>query len=348
MNDYLERISFKDIDLNEPFFNSLKKDYYGFEKWFNKKANEQAYILRLNQFIHGFLYLKYEDGPITDVTPEISCKKALKIGTFKVNPHGTRLGERFIKKALDYAVKGNVELCYVTIFEKHQTLVKLFEKYGFIKHGVKTNNDTESVYVKSLSKINNDLLLDYPLIKTKERKKYILSIYPEYHSIMFPDSILKNEHIDILEDVTITNSIHKTYVTRMKVNQVKPGDILVMYRTATKGMKAEYTAVATSVCVVEEIRSQYDFNSFEEFYKYATTYSIFDKSEIESYYNLGSSAYAIKMTYNAAFSRRLIRKYLIENIGLERDSYWGFFKLTDTQFNRIIKEGEVSESIIID
>ena len=54
------------------------------------------------------------------------------------------------------------------------------------------------------------------------------------------------------------------------------------------------------------------------------------------------------MTYNAALSKRLIRKKLIEDIGIPREIYWGFFKLTDKQFNRIVEEGEVYESVIID
>lgn len=28
--------------------------------------------------------------------------------------------------------------------------------------------------------------------------------------------------------------------------------------------------------------------------------------------------------------------------------YWGFFQLTDQQFNEILKKGEIDESVIID
>lgn len=343
MTNYLEKVKIRDIDINDPFFDSLKADYDGFENWFKRKKDEEAYVLYEKGLVNGFLYLKYESGPITDVTPNIQCINALKIGTLKINPHGTRLGERFIKKALDYAIAGKVDLCYVTIFEKHDTLVKLFEKYGFNRAADKNG---ELVLVKNLREIKNNILLDYPLINTRNKQKFLLAIYPKYHSVMFPDSILNNENIDILEDVTITNSIHKTYVTTMRVNQANPGDILVMYRTRSEGMSAEYTAVATSVCIVEEVKSQKEFANFEDFYTYATTYSIFDKDDLKSWYDRGR-CYAIKMTYNAALTKRLIRKKLADGIGLDRNTRWSFIKLSDEHFKRILKEGGVSEGIVI-
>lgn len=57
-----------------------------------------------------------------------------------------------------------------------------------------------------------------------------------------------------------------------EVENLKYGDIVVLYRTAEDNQKAEYSAVATSICVVEEVRQQYEFNSFDEFYKYASQY----------------------------------------------------------------------------
>ena len=35
---------FGDINLNDPFFDSFREDYIGFDKWFNKKADEIAYV----------------------------------------------------------------------------------------------------------------------------------------------------------------------------------------------------------------------------------------------------------------------------------------------------------------
>ena len=112
---------FSAVDLSDVFFDSLKSDYPGFEDWFERKADagEEAYVQR-DEFdqLQAFLYLKIEDGAVEDVTPIMPEKRRLKIGTFKVNGHNTRVGERFFKKAFDYAVANNVEEIYVTIFDR--------------------------------------------------------------------------------------------------------------------------------------------------------------------------------------------------------------------------------------
>lgn len=122
------------------------------------------------------------------------------------------------------------------------------------------------------------------------------------------------------------------------VENLKYGDIIVVYRTAENGKKAEYSAVATSVCVVEDVKMQNEFGSFNDFYKYASKYSVFDKNDLHYWYNRGSCK-AIKMTYNAALRKRIVRHDLIQKIGLERDQYWGFFELTDKQFENIVQIG---------
>jgi len=45
MSNYLKVKKFSEIDINDPFFDSLKSDYIGFEDWFSRKAEKKAYIL---------------------------------------------------------------------------------------------------------------------------------------------------------------------------------------------------------------------------------------------------------------------------------------------------------------
>lgn len=51
----------------------------------------------------------------------------------------------------------------------------------------------------------------------------------------------------------------------------------------------------------------------------------------------------IKMTYNAALKKRIVRHDLIEEVGLDRNQYWGFFELTNEQFDRIAQKGDVTK-----
>lgn len=348
MSNYLELKRFEQLNLYDPFFDTLKSDYSEFEEWFKKKSEKEAYVLYDEEFIQGFLYLKMEEGPILDVEPILEKKRILKVGTLKIDPHGTRLGEHFIKKALDHAIIYKAEACYVTIFERHKSLLELLLKYGFYKHGVKqSSNGEELVLVKDMVSTGDDTLKDYPIINTRSAKKFMLAIYPDYHTNMFPDSILKNESFDILEDVSHTNSIHKIYVTGMPVYQAERGDIIVIYRTNDHKGHAEYRSVATSICVVEEVNSKNDFTDFDDYYSYANTYSIFDRKTLLQWYNK-SRSYTIKMTYNAALTKKLTRKLLAEEVGLNRGERWSFKELSNEQFGKILELGEINEGIVVD
>jgi DNA-binding phage protein len=72
-----------------------------------------------NQDIQAFLYLKEENEEISDVSPVLPNDRYLKIGTFKINAHGTKLGERLIKKAFDYALDKKIKKIYLTVFPEH-------------------------------------------------------------------------------------------------------------------------------------------------------------------------------------------------------------------------------------
>ena len=79
-----------------------------------------------------------------------------------------------------------------------------------------THNGKEFVYARSLHEPYGDILLDYPRIMTSRANKYLLAIYPEYHTRLFPDSKLVNESPDIVKDISHANSIHKIYICGMR------------------------------------------------------------------------------------------------------------------------------------
>lgn len=346
----LRLVQFANIDLGDSFFDSLKADYKDFEQWFRKKANEFAYILENDDgSVNSFLYLKVEEGAVTDVEPELPPARRAKVGTLKVNPHGTRLGERFVKKIFDYALNQNVEEVYVTVFSKHEALVNLFLKYGFIHTSSKhTKNGTELVMVRRIHNSVGNIVTDYPLIHTQNAQKYLLAIYPGFHTRLLPDSILNNENINIVQDVSHTNSIHKIYICFMDVSRLRRGDVLIIYRTTDEQGPAHYRSVVTSVCIVEEVKDRRSFPTANDFVRYCESYSVFSNDELRQWYNRPGRLFAIKFTYNAAFERRTTRGMLIEDVGLSAKAYWGFMRLSEEQFRSIIHLGRVNESIIID
>jgi L-amino acid N-acyltransferase YncA len=342
--------TFKDVDLADKFFDSLKAGYKEFGDWFKKKAAEPVYISKdeLGE-LHGFLYLKLEDEEITDVVPNLPKARWLKVGTLKIEAHGTKLGERFVKKIFDTAIKLKADGIYVTVFEKHAGLIRLFRRYGFQDHSTKTTaNGVEMVLVRDLAKLSGDMRRDYPFVHTKGKRKYLLSIYPEYHTNLLPDSILHNESQDIVQDLSHTNTIHKVYICSMNVGGLKPGDVLVMYRTTDRPGQAKYRSVVTSLCVVEEVKTKKDFTSISDFVNYAKPHSVFTKDELREMYLTKARLNVIRMSYNAAFARRAIRKALIEEAGLSANRHYDFFELRENEFEKILALGEVNESLIVD
>ena len=131
----IEEISVSDIDINDIFFDSLKKDYDGFENWFKKKQNDgyKAYVTTNDNKITSFLMLKIEDGNelYDDFSkPMIKCKR-LKICTLKVSDNGKKIGDEFLKIILRKAQENNVDEIYVTLFRKYQSLIKFLKENNF-------------------------------------------------------------------------------------------------------------------------------------------------------------------------------------------------------------------------
>lgn len=344
---------FSDVKLSDPFFDSLKADYPGFENWFEKKKDDKAFVsLDEAGNLQGFLYTKQETEELTDITPSLPALHRLKIGTFKVNAHGTKLGERFIKKIFDIAVACNVSEVYVTVFPKHEGLVSLLSRYGFGKVGEKmVNGMAEDVMSRSMTALGPTARQSYPLMRIAPTTKHVLlSIYPEYHSRLFPDSLLKTEDASVMvTDTSATNSIHKVYLCKIPgVEDLKPGDIVLIYRTKEGAIPAEYSAVATSVCVVEEFRWLNSFPTLQGFLEYALPYSVFTKEELTKFYTDKQYNRVIRFSYNIALPKRIIRKRLIEEVGFDRDARWTSFPITEQQLKHVLKLGGASAGLIVD
>ena len=348
---------FSDIDLNDSFFDSLRASYPEFNEWYNKKAaaGATAYCYYVDNELKDFLYLKIEEEELSDLTPALPAKKRLKVGTFKVDNedrHTTR-GERFMKKIMDMAIAEDVDEIYVTMFptEELQGLIRMFEKFGFSHIADKPHEggNAEYVLIKDMTTHVDDFKLDYPFVKKASSNKYVLSIVPEFHTHLFPDSILKNEKkYDLIQDVSETNSIYKIYLCWMQgTRNLKAGDKLIIYRTSDEEGKAYYRSVCTSVCTVCEVKTYRDFENEEEFIKYTNRYSVFKEHELRRWYKYKNNFIVIKMVYNIAFTKKVINMVMKEQVGLN-PKYWGFFKLTDAQFDKLLELGEIDERYIID
>lgn len=353
--DNLQVTSFANINLKDPFFDSLRANYDGFDDWFNKKASygAKALVYYNDAALLDFLYVKEENEALQLDGVTLPPKKRLKVGTFKIDRRGTNRGERFMKRILDIAIIHDFQEVYVTMFDDTDELMHLrhfFERYGFVEVGRKphANGRSESVLLRDMTSHVGDMVKDYPFVDRTQGNKYLLAIKPEYHTKLFPDSILRTEHYEILQDVSPTNSINKIYICWMKgVDQLRSGDNLIIYRTSDGVGAAKYRSVVTSVCSVLELKTIRDFANIDEFVQYTNRYSIFNETELRKWYHSKPHFVVIKVLYNLAFKKKVIRKELIEQVGLPADAYWGFMPLTETQFNDILNLGDADGRYII-
>ena len=347
----VQKLKFGKIDLNDTFFDSLKEDYVGFDKWFIKKYDEEAYITinSNNGMLLSFLYLKVEDENenYSNINPQFSPKLRLKIGTFKVISNGFRLGERFVKIVFDNALKNHVQEIYVTIYDKRpeqRRLIDLLEQWGFVLWG--TKGEGELVYVRDFSPkfdIEN-LKACFPYI-SKGKNVYVVPIYPEYHAELLPDSILNTESPEeFIEDFPHRNCINKVYVSRAMEPYPNIGDILVFYRTG-----GYYKSVVTTIGEVLEVKS--DFLNENDFILYCRKKSVYPEQALRDMWRYSTrKPFVVNFLYTYSFPHRINMKELIDLkvlLGVN-DAPRGFKPITKEQFEIILKETRSDESFIID
>lgn len=332
------------IDINDSFFDSFRTAYSGFNNWFAGKCDEEAYVCRSDaNIILGFLYLKTEGQSenYSDIIPPFAPGKRLKVGTFKVESTGFRLGERFIKIIFDNAIARQVDEIYVTLFVDRpelQALDNLLLRWGFYHHGVKRSNGKEEhVLVKKLGRYDESksVIANFPNLKSNSTKM-ILPIRPQYHTPLFPDSILNNE-VEYVGNVSHRYALEKVYITWGNVSNVKPGDLLLFYRMGATDPK-KYSSVITTVGAVHKIISS--FNDEIDFLNHCQNRTVFPLEELkkfwrEHYYNLS----LVKFVYVKSLSKRLTLGYLWDHgIVNAPNGPRPFTRISDEQFDMILRD----------
>lgn len=335
---------FGEINLNDPFFNSFREDYAGFDDWFRKKSDEIAYVCYQKDILSAFLFLKVEDHyeNYSDINPIFTKKRRLKIGTFKVTSNGFKIGERFLKIIFDNAFAQKVTEIYVTIFDKtaeHERLIALLEEWGFVYHGTKaTSTGDEKVFVKDFERDKPVNLTNpkctYPFI-SKESDVFIVPIYPEYHTELFPDSILRTESPkDFVENEPYRNALSKVYISRSHERNLKSGDIIVFYRTG-----GFFAGVASTIGVVESVIDKIQDEA--QFIALCRKRSVFSDAELGKHwnYNLRDRPFIVNFLYVSSYPKRPNLQWLIENgvISSIEDVPRGFKKISREDFNKIAK-----------
>lgn len=276
---------FGELDINDPFFGSLKDDYPEFSKWFAKKSGSDAYVfLDESGKLRAFLYLKVEgrDEDYSDINPVLPPARRMKVGTFKIDSGDNhfRLSERFFKAIFDNALQEAVDEVYVTLFEGRKDTVDALKdnllKWGFRRWGTKT--DGEALYVKDLRGYNSKKTPkeNFPLFQDGS-SLYWLPILSHYHDLLFPDSIpegISKEGLD--SNLGSLYALEKIYLTKASWPSVPSGSRILIYRMGEEWPK-RYTSLVTGEGILNWIKTAKSLDELKELCK---NKSVFTDDEI--------------------------------------------------------------------
>lgn len=278
------------LDINDSIFDKLKRDYVGFEKWFEDKQKAKRECLsyyKSDDSLGAVLIYKpneYEEIELTDKT--LPYKNRLKIATMVVTFEGYKIGEFFLKWIINYSLSNNIEELYLTHFVEgpDDSLVYLIEEYGFVLEG--NNSKGEAIYTKSINReecekhISEEIDEKSPIELAKkyypyfydgpEVKKFIVPIIPEYHERLF---LSKSQQSSLTNDIAVSrNSLKKAYLSRTRT-KINVGDILLFYQThANQGI--------SEIGIVE---SSYKDLSFENIIETVGKRSVYSQEELKEY-----------------------------------------------------------------
>jgi hypothetical protein len=182
---------------------------------------------------------------------------------------------------------------------------------------------------------------------SKERRKFIVSIYPEYHTELLPDSILRTEKPDdYITNRPNRNAIRKVFISRSHRKDMASGDIVVFYRTASGG-SAHHTSVATTIGIIESVKTP--VTSFEEFIRLCRKRSVFTDEELKKHweYYPKLKPFVVNFLYVYSLPKRPnLATLKQENIIM--DAPRGFEEISDEAFSRLIEISNANTSFIVD
>lgn len=356
---------FSEIDIDDDFFDSLKKDYppdehnIGFEKWFAKKAADgsTALVFEDEYGLGAFVCLKDENEPLELVEGTLPTIPRKKISTLRLAERyrGQRLGEGAIGLALWNWQNSKTEDIYVTVFEKQALLISQFERFGFQLVGHKSNG--ECVYLKSRKNVDySDPFKSFPFINPSFQKAGYLIVNDVYHDTLFPYSELSRT---LQEQValSVANGICKIYIGAQSSRpHYQVGEPILIYRRHTKddGQKPRYKSCITSFCIVTDIimvKTNHHYHmTFDELKVRIGNKSVFDEREIRTKYQNNKNLVVIEMLYFGYFGVG----HNVNNAWLSDNGFWASpgeypanVQLMPEQFKSILEEGNVDVSNVI-
>lgn len=307
--------------LRTEFFDSLRENYHGFDDWFLDKccrAGREAWVTRdhAGRITALCIFTPADPEPLTDEGKALPGK-ALKLCTFKVGPQirGQKVGELFLKAAFRYSFQSHIEHIFLTVkIGQQPQLEALLSEFGFEVFG---KNKDEFVMVKrhplhppriQMDPLEYHKKFSPNMVATESIRKFIVPIRPNYHQLLFPDCPDTQLRLSFNSPLSQTgspinpgNALKLAYLCHSKINKIRPGDILLFYRS-------EDFQKITSIGIVESSERLSDATSILERVLKRTVYGA---SEIDAMAR--KSTLVILFRLGTHFPNTIDRQFLERN-----------------------------------
>jgi ribosomal protein S18 acetylase RimI-like enzyme len=267
------------IDAADPIFASVREDYPEFDDWLIKckREHRQAWLVTApDKTYAGVSIVNAEQRPEFRTT-----EKTLKICIIKISEahSGFKYGELLLREVLHYAEQNGFDLLFVEVWPRHEQLVSFLNEFGFYDLNLNTERG-ELRLGKRLNPTEHELAKLEPLelnkqfgptaMKWSDTTAFIVPIKPKYHDTLFPEATVQSHFFEGRS--ACSNALRKAYLCNSVSREIKPGAILVFYRS-------EDWQTLTVLGVAEEtLRS----NSATEIARFVGKRTVYPLREIEA------------------------------------------------------------------
>ncbi len=336
------------LDLKDPIFDKLKRDYEEFEHWFTKiqKEGRKCWVHRREDGSMGALLIYKIEDEAVECTPPLPKKKRLKISTFIVTNVGKKIGELFIKLSVDFCLRNGIDEMYLTHYtEPNDRLIQLITEYGFRK--VCDNARGEEVYLKRLKPdpseikgmepkeiVNNYYPTFYDGIKVK---KYVVPIQPKFHERLFTERDRRQTTLPEYrgEFIIEGNTIKKAYLTNSKITKIKEGDVILFYRSKDRSK-------ITSIGVVESVYTR--ITDTDEVMRIVGKRTVYSRDEIE---NITQKPTTVILFYHVFHFENPISLQTLIDIGALSGAPQSIQEIDEKSYKEIMKRSGIDERFTV-
>jgi hypothetical protein len=299
-----------ELDADDPIFQSLRADYPPFDAWLQKckREHRHGWIVTVagSSSYAGVCIINPEDQPWSDAK-----NPTLKICTFKIGEQaiGLKLGELLLRAVFDYVRQNDFETVFIEVFPKHGALLHLLDDFGFEQCSHKDETG-ELILRKRFGPTKAE---DHQLpalafhrqfgpyqIKWSGISGFIVPIEPRFHAALFPE--LEPQGSLFAGAESFGNTLRKAYICRAQTRAIRPGDILLFYRSGD-------WKSGTTLGVVEETLATADADAMKSLVRKRTVYR---DADLESMCR-GDGALALMFRHADVLRHRLPLAELVEN-----------------------------------